>query len=117
MKDFKEDKKYLLLLKEELEINIKVLNDYINFAKANNLKIIDTRKRRNIKFKTDNWEKYKGEILSINNSCYSKEISDIYRMFFMIDNLQGYLPIEAPKETLDKIEKLLKKAGAFLSEI
>lgn len=104
-----ESKKYMLLLKEELEINIKILNDYINYAEANDLEIIDTRKRKNIPFKQDNWGKFKENILLINNGVYSNQIMDIYKMFFMIDTLQGYLPIEAPKETLEKINDLLSK--------
>lgn len=113
----KEEKKYLLVLKEELELNIKILNDYINYAKANNLLKIDTRNRRNLKFVTNTWERYKTDIIIINGSAYAEKLMDIYRMFFMIDNTYGYVPIEAPEETLDKVNRLLKDINIYINTL
>ena len=92
-----------LLLIEELEINIKILDAYIEYAKANNLDEIDTRKKYlNILFKQDNWNKFKEDILLIDNGKYSNEIMYIYKMFFMIDNTNGIVKIENPKNKIGR---------------
>lgn len=111
------EKEYVLLLQEELEINIKILEDYINYAKANNLEKIDTRKKETIKFKVDNWEKYKKDILLINNGFYANEIKNIYKMFFMIDNTNGYVTIEAPIDTLEGVNNLISKLKKYLFNV
>ena len=93
------------------------MNDYINYAKANNLLKIDTRNRRNLKFVTNTWERYKTDIIIINGSAYAEKLMDIYRMFFMIDNTYGYVPIEAPEETLDKVNRLLKDINIYINTL
>ena len=96
----------ILLLIEELEINLEVVRDYVNYAEANEIEKIDTKKQFT-HFKQDNWEKYKGDILFIENGLYAYDIMDIYKKFFMIDNTKGTIMASEPKETLSKINEML----------
>lgn len=109
------EKRALLIFKDEVKKNIIMAESLKKYADTNKTDFIEVRKLSNTKLEDSTWNQFKGDVLFLLDTDFTKKLTDYYIHVYMMNHCDqiGYSAvlhaIEQSNELSLQIDKLLKR--------